>query len=292
MKIAKFIQCLIFLLTIVKCKVADKTAEEMLDEINGKPKFNKCKIDTDCTDVPFEMLFVDVAKCNSTSHSCTNYCFVNKDCKENSDCNYSLGDRGKCGAECYKQSANDTIGQCYIIAYENQICGYSYVKCAEGLECDIYFNRCLSKDAINNQSGEPLFSLFLFMLIMLSLFNRQRADEDLLNNMGPNELLMVTLPSSRRRQQEEDTLPVYRPIDDESNDDELIEQNIPELNHPDENQQNGNDDQVIMMGDEDDLPLLPPSYDEAISGYVEDDNNNNSNSNVNVNDNGNTNSSS
>jgi len=307
MKITKIIQNLLFLLTIFNCEAkedADKQLEDLvletfqikdqLDSLLGKPKNIQCSDNSFCTNVEeykMDPMLVDVAKCNNTSNLCTNYCFVRNKCTSDIDCNYSLGEKKRCRSECYRPN-NETIGRCLIISKKEERCDRDFLVCEEGLECDYYYtNRCISRDEIESQTGEPLFSLFLFMLIMLSLFNRQRADEDLLNNMGPNELLMVSLPSSRRRPQEEDVLPVYRPINDDSNEDELIEQNIPELNHPEENQEGENDEQVIMVGDEDDLPLLPPSYDEAINSYVEEDNNN-SNTNSNININGNTNSSS
>jgi hypothetical protein len=231
-----------------------------------------CKIDSNCSS--FFDFFKDMAYCNETSHLCTNYCFVKTPCKTDYDCNFSIGDSKKCGVQCYKNNLNDTEGKCLIVSKEGQYCNGSYIICEGDLICDYYTSYCITKAEAQTQSGEPLFSLFLFMLIMLSLFNRQRADEDLLNNMTPNELLMVTLPS-RRRQPEDDILPVYQPLDDNNNEDEVIEQNleVPTSNEGEnstEHLQSNNtiNEQGVDM--DDDLPLLPPTYDEAISSFVND----------------------
>jgi len=213
-------------------------------------------------------------------------------CTEDSDCNYSIGDTKKCASECYKENINDTVGNCLIISKQGQQCNNLYKICEGNLECDIYSQTCITEEQAQSQSGEPLFSLFLFMLIMLSLFNRQRADEDVLNNMAPNELLMITAPS-RRHRPEDDELPVYQPLDS-NNEDEIIEQNIelPVLSSNNslsstEDIQNQSTEEVGFVPDDDDLPLLPPTYDEAISGLADPNqspltNNNENNNNENL----------
>jgi len=249
--------------------IKDKKPE--ISPISERKDVN-CKIDSNCSS--FFDFFKDMAYCNETSHLCTNYCFVKTPCKTDYDCNFSIGDSKKCGVQCYKNNVNDTEGKCLIVSKEGQYCNGSYIICEGDLICDYYTSYCITKAEAQTQSGEPLFSLFLFMLIMLSLFNRQRADEDLLNNMTPNELLMVTLPS-RRHQPEDDILPVYQPLDDNNNDDELIEQNleVPTSNEENPTEHNQSSNTINEQGAQtnDDLPLLPPTYDEAINGYVDED---------------------
>jgi len=286
------IKNLLISIIILKCEA--KLSDTKLN--NNTPKtlpqkaiFN-CKSNENCSS--FYDYLADMAYCNETSNTCINYCFVKTPCTTDLDCNYSIGDSKKCGVECFKYNANDTVGKCLIVSKQGQYCNNNHIICEEDLICDYYTDTCITKAEAQNQSGEPLFSLFLFMLIMLSLFNRQRADEDVLNNMAPNELLMITAPS-RRHRPEDDELPVYQPLDS-NNEDEIIEQNIelPVLSSNNslsstEDIQNQSTEEVGFVPDDDDLPLLPPTYDEAISGLADPNqspltNNNENNNNENL----------
>jgi len=305
MKISKYLKHLLFTVAIIGCNAKNDEKKEKSNKpdkpIESKPKNVNCKVNRDCITNIFIDYFPDMAFCNVTSNTCTNYCFVNTPCKTTSDCNYSIGDPKKCGVECYRSFPEDPEGKCLIIAKEGQFCNNQYIICEEGLICDFYTTHCITRAEAQSQTGEPLFSLFLFMLIMLSLFNRQRADQDLINNLTPNELLMVGIPAGRRRPQEEDELPVYQPIGD-TNEDELIEQNLDEvLVQNNESTELANSNSTVTVHDqgiiveEDDLPLLPPTYDEAVSGYIDDNDDapliNNTNNNTNNNTENNTNSS-
>ncbi|ORX47322.1 hypothetical protein BCR36DRAFT_584836 [Piromyces finnis] len=276
MRIMNLFQKVLLLLAIYNCE-AKKHQDESKNEnlvVESQKIIVNCKEDSHCTN--FDDFLTDMAVCNVTDYTCTNYCMVKIPCTNDLDCNYSIGDKKKCGVSCHKNLVNDTIGMCLIVNKQGQFCNNNHIICEDNLICDFYSDTCITKAEAQNQSGEPLFSLFLFMLIMLSLFNRQRADEDFLNNMAPNELLMVTLPN-RRHQPEDDILPVYQPLDG-NNEDEVIEQNIaPNLSEsegPTTNEQHQSNEDGEMVLDDDDLPLLPPTYDEAVNGFAEDSNNN------------------
>jgi len=286
MKLTGYVKNILLLFMLLTCETkahdnheseGHKTTEKQkssqkseISPISLRKEIN-CKVDSNCSS--FFDYFTDMAYCNETSQMCTNYCFVKTPCKTDYDCNFSIGDRKKCGVECYKNNVNETEGKCLIVSKEGQYCNGSYIICEGDLICDYYTSYCITKEEAESQSGEPLFSLFLFMLIMLSLFSRQRADDQIFNNMSPNELLMVTLPS-RRRPPEDDILPVYQPIDSNNNEDELIEQNLEvpssneETNSTQPNQSSSTINEQGVAVDEDDLPLLPPTYDEAVSGYM------------------------
>jgi hypothetical protein len=273
MKIKSLFQNVLFILAIYgsEAKVEKESKEIKLPELIELPKMekviHKCKDSSNCSNIRESLNYEDSAYCNVTDSTCTNYCFLNIPCFEDFDCKYSIGDPKKCVAECYKLN-NDTAGVCLVVSKQGQYCGESYIVCEDDLVCDYYTGTCITKAEAQSQTGEPLFSLFLFMLIMLSLFNRQRADEDILNNMAPNELLMVTLPS-RRHNPEDDILPVYQPLDDNTNEDEVIEQNlvVPESEEHTSSEINQSTEDVGIIVDDDDLPLLPPTYDEAVSGF-------------------------
>jgi len=282
MKVTRFVKNIIFLIILLTCeaKEQDKEKKPEKSKTTEKPevapismrKDVNCKIDSNCSS--FFDYFVDMAYCNETSQLCTNYCFVKTPCKNDYDCNFSIGDSKKCGVECYKSNVNATEGKCLIVSKEGQYCNGSYIICEGDLVCDYYTSYCITKEKAQSQTGEPFFSLFLFMLIMLTLFNRQRADDELFNHMTSNELLMVTLPN-QRRPAEDDILPVYQPVDSNSNEDEVIEQNLEVPSSNEENQssvQNQSSSTINEQGavvDEDDLPLLPPTYDEAVSGFID-----------------------
>jgi len=271
MNIKYLIKNLFFSIIVLNCEAKSKNGKVNNDLPVPQKAIYPCKKNDNCSSF-FDYL-ADMAYCNVTSSTCINYCFVKTPCTTDTDCNYSIGDSKKCGVECYKNNVNDTIGKCLIVSKQGQYCNNNHIICEDDLICDFYTDTCITKAEAQNQSGEPLFSLFLFMLIMLSLFNRQRADEDVLNNMAPNELLMITSPN-RRHRPEDDELPVYQPIDS-NNEDEIIEQNIENVEHPTSSnsslitEQNQSNEDIDMVVDDDDLPLLPPTYDEAVKELAE-----------------------
>ncbi|OUM64181.1 hypothetical protein PIROE2DRAFT_60857 [Piromyces sp. E2] len=269
MKLKSIIQNVLLILAVCGIEAKHHNKENEKENLPEKAVV-KCERDLNCSS--FTDAIKDMAYCNVTDHTCTNYCYVKLPCINDYDCNYSIGDKKKCGSVCHRNNINDTLGICLIVNKQGQVCNNNFIICEENLICDYYTDTCITKAEAQNQSGEPLFSLFLFMLIMLSLFNRQRADEDLLNNMAPNELFMVTLPN-RRHQPEDDILPVYQPLGENTNEDEVIEQNlvVPESEEISTSEQNQSTENLEMVVDDDDLPLLPPTYDEAVSGYVEEE---------------------
>lgn len=271
-----------------------KNSTETDKPIEDLKVVHQCNIDNKCTS--FYDYTPEMAYCNKTINECENYCFIKTDCTNDFECNFSKGDRKKCGVECYKENKEDKLGKCLLVSKEGEYCNGSYIICGGDLLCDYYSSTCINKNDISGQSGEPIFSLFLFMIIMLSLFNKQRSDEELLNAMSPNELLMITFPN-RRAPPEEDALPMYQPVNSDANADEVIESNLNSIEIPQNETENtsgilpnntttttqlpnlinttdsslnqppppppvvGEDGQYIEEGD---LPLYPPTYEEAI----------------------------
>lgn len=252
--------------------------------INKKLKYD-CIMDNECSS--FLDYTYDMAYCNKTEGQCSNYCFVNGNikCFQDSDCNYSETNTKVCGSVCYRKDPSSIFGECKIMARRGKYCNERFIICEGDLVCDQLTQYCLTRSEASSNSGEPVFSLFLFMIIMLSLFNKQRSDEELLNSVSPNELLMITFPN-RRQCPEEDALPLYQPVDSTDNTDEILEQNIPPTTTENSSTENVtsleiNPEQVLEMpvaggevvnsqetNDEGftELPLQPPpSYDEAIN---------------------------
>jgi len=190
------------------------TEENKTEDTNQEEEnyLYKCNFDQDCTN--FQNYTPDIAACNKTSNYCSNYCYVQKSCLEDSDCSTS------CGSWCLKD-IDMVFGHCVMSFDENDFCMESWRVCKDGLVCNLNTFVCerphisLTFTRIESQESLILIVIFLILSIFLIKHTRNRDFISFFSGYNLNDYCVTTA-------HEYDPLPEYQRTE-ELNPDEMQE---------------------------------------------------------------------